>query len=263
MTESFDRLIQIMARLRGEGGCPWDREQTHQTLKPYLVEETYEVLDAIDSGDPQSLKSELGDLLLQVVFHAQMADEEGRFNMDDVIDAISEKLIRRHPHVFADSDADTSAKVLDQWEKIKLSEKEHEKRESVLDGVPRSMPALLRAMRLQRKAGSVGFDWESAEGAFGKMDEELREFRAAFAENDAEKMEEELGDLLFSLVNVARLIEVDPEDALTKTISKFTERFGYIERKIGESGRAINDVSLEEMDALWNEAKTKKSNGTG
>ncbi|MGK7344253.1 MAG: nucleoside triphosphate pyrophosphohydrolase [Candidatus Nitrospinota bacterium M3_3B_026] len=256
MSKSFDRLVQIMARLRGEGGCPWDREQTHETLKPYLVEETYEVLDAIDSGDPETMKGELGDLLLQVVFHARMAEEDGGFDIDGVCNAISEKLIRRHPHVFAESDADTPQKVLDQWEKIKLTEKAHESRKSVLDGVPRSMPALLRAMRLQLKAGSAGFDWDSAEGAFQKVEEELSEFSTAFAEGKAKEMEEELGDLLFALVNMARFIEVNPEEALSKTIAKFTERFRHIERRIEESGRAINDVTLAEMDRMWEEAKT-------
>lgn len=261
MSEPFDRLVEIMARLRGEGGCPWDREQTHETLKPYLVEETYEVLDAIDSGDPETLRSELGDLLLQVVFHARMAEEEGGFDIDGVCGAISEKLIRRHPHVFAESDADTPQKVLDQWERIKLTEKAHEARKSVLDGVPRSMPALLRAMRLQRKAGAVGFDWESAEGAFRKVEEELTEFSAAFAGGKAREMEEELGDLLFALVNVARFIEVNPEEALSRAIDKFIKRFGHIERRIEESGRAINDVTIEEMDRMWEEAKSSEGGG--
>ena len=258
MTEPFTRLVEIMSRLRGDGGCLWDREQTHETLKPYLVEETYEVLDAINSGDPEHIKGELGDLLLQIVFHAQIGSEAGKFNLNDVCDAISEKLIRRHPHVFGESDADTSQKVIDQWEKIKLTEKAHEKRKSVLDGVPRSMPALLRAMRLQGKAGSVGFDWDSAEGAFAKVEEELGEFSAAFAERDPGEMEEELGDLLFSLVNVARFIEVNPEEALGKTITKFINRFGHVEREIARSGKAMNEVSLDEMDRLWEEAKAKE-----
>lgn len=259
MTKPFDRLVEIMSRLRGEGGCPWDREQTHETLKPYLVEETYEALDAIDSGDPEQLKSELGDILLQVVFHAQMAKEEGGFDIDGVCNAVSEKLVRRHPHVFGESEADTPEQVLSQWEKIKLTEKAHENRKSVLDGVPRGMPALLRAMRLQGKAGAVGFDWDSAEGAFAKVEEELSEFSTAFAEQKPEKMEEELGDLLFALVNVARFIEVNPEEALGKTISKFIGRFQHIEKSIEKSGRTLNEVGLEEMDRLWNEAKSMEN----
>lgn len=254
MSEAFDRLTGIMARLRGEGGCPWDREQTHETLKAYLVEETYETLEAIDHGDDAHLQEELGDLLLQVVFHAQIAGERSRFGIDDVITGICDKLVRRHPHVFGDETADTPGQVMRNWEKIKQGEKEGT-RKSALDGVPRSMPALLRAKRLQSKAGAVGFDWDDADGAFGKMDEELAEFRAAFAEQDPDKVEEELGDLLFSLVNVSRFVKVNPEEALTRAIGKFIKRFEWIEKKVAESGREMGQVRLAELDAMWDEAK--------
>lgn len=246
-----------MARLRGPDGCPWDREQNHKTLKPYLIEEAYETLEAIDSGESDLIKGELGDLLLQVVFHAQMASEEGTFNIDDVCDAINEKLIRRHPHVFGHSDADTPEKVMAQWEEIKRTEKPHSQRKSVLDGAPRGMPALLLATALQKKARSVGFDWDKAEDAFAKVEEELGEFRHAFARRAADEMEEELGDLLFALVNIARFIEVDPEEALRRTIDKFVWRFNYIENKIEESGREMENVTLGEMESIWIEAKTK------
>ncbi len=257
MTKPFDKLVEIMARLRSENGCSWDREQSHETLKPFLIEEAYEVIDAIDSGDMAHLKDELGDLMLQVVFHAQMADEEAKFNIDDVCNSINEKLIRRHPHVFAESDAKTPDEVYKQWEEIKKTEKSHETRTSALDGTPRGLPSLIRAMKMQKKAASVGFDWDTADEAFAKVDEELHEFREAMAEGDAKHMEEELGDLLFALVNVGRFIEVNPEDALTKTIGKFRKRFMFVEEKISKSGRSMDEVSLEEMDKFWNEAKAK------
>lgn len=199
MTESFNKLVDIMARLRGEGGCPWDREQTHKSLKPYLAEETYETLDAIDSGDMEHLKEELGDLLLQIVFHSQMACERGDFSIGDVCAHISEKLVRRHPHVFGASGADTAEKVVEQWDEIKKSEKGKTHRRSILDGVPISMPSLMRAMSVQEKASSVGFDWEGWEGAFAKIEEEVAELRQAMARGEAAEVEKELGDIFFHL----------------------------------------------------------------
>lgn len=245
-----------MARLRGEGGCPWDREQTHETLKPYLIEEAYETLEAIDSGEDGLMCEELGDLLLQIVFHSQLASEEKRFNIDKVCDGISDKLVRRHPHIFADTKADTAEQVLTNWEKIKKLEKA-ETRKSILEGVPTSMPALLRAWRLQGKARSVGFDWDEADGAFEKLQEEMDEFRAACASGASAHVEEELGDLLFSLVNMGRFVKANPEEALTKTINKFIARFEYIESNVADSGRELDEVSLKEMDLLWDEAKSK------
>ena len=257
-TDRFGELVQIMARLRGENGCPWDREQTHASIKPYLLEETYEVLESIDENDPVKLEEELGDLALQVVFHAQMADEAGLFTIADVLRGINEKLRRRHPHIFGDVKADTAQEVLFNWEQIKKLEREKAQgRASLLDGVPRELPALLRAHRLQEKASRVGFDWNEARQVFQKVEEELAELRAAMESEQPARMEAELGDLLFSLVNLGRFIAVNPEDALRKTIARFIARFQYIEEELAKRGTAPGQVTLEEMDALWAEAKAK------
>jgi tetrapyrrole methylase family protein/MazG family protein len=256
--DRFGELVQIMARLRGENGCPWDREQTHASIKPYLLEETYEVLESIDENDPAKLEEELGDLALQVVFHAQMADEAGLFTIADVLRGINEKLRRRHPHIFGDVKADTAQEVLFNWEQIKRLEREKAHgRASVLDGVPRELPALLRAHRLQEKASRVGFDWNEARQVFQKVEEELAELRAAMESEQPDRMEAELGDLLFSLVNLGRFIAVNPEDALRKTIARFIARFQYIEEELARRGTAPGQVTLVEMDALWAEAKAK------
>lgn len=256
--DRFGELVQIMARLRGEDGCPWDREQTHASIKPYLLEETYEVLESIDENDPAKLEEELGDLALQVVFHAQMADEAGLFTIADVLRGINEKLRRRHPHIFGDVKADTAQEVLFNWEQIKKLEREKAQgRASVLDGVPRELPALLRAHRLQEKASRVGFDWNEARQVFQKVEEELAELRAAMESEQPDRMEAELGDLLFSLVNLGRFIAVNPEDALRKTIARFISRFQYIEEELARRGTAPGQATLEEMDALWAEAKAK------
>ena len=257
-TDRFGELVQIMARLRGENGCPWDREQTHASIKPYLLEETYEVLESIDENDPAKLEEELGDLALQIVFHAQMADEAGLFTIADVLRGINEKLRRRHPHIFGDVKADTAQEVLFNWEQIKKLEREKAQgRASLLDGVPRELPALLRAHRLQEKASRVGFDWNEARQVFQKVEEELAELRAAMESEQPDRMEAELGDLLFSLVNLGRFIAVNPEDALRKTIARFIDRFQYIEEELARRGTAPGQVTLEEMDALWAEAKAK------
>ena len=257
-TDRFGELVQIMARLRGENGCPWDREQTHASIKPYLLEETYEVLESIDENDPAKLEEELGDLALQVVFHAQMADEAGLFTIADVLRGINEKLRRRHPHIFGDVKADTAQEVLFNWEQIKKLEREKAQgRASLLDGVPRELPALLRAHRLQEKASRVGFDWNEARQVFQKVEEELAELRAAMESEQPDRMEAELGDLLFSLVNLGRFIAVNPEEALRKTIARFIARFQYIEEELARRGTAPGQVTLEEMDALWAEAKAK------
>jgi tetrapyrrole methylase family protein/MazG family protein len=257
-TDRFGELVQIMARLRGENGCPWDREQTHASIKPYLLEETYEVLESIDENDPAKLEEELGDLALQVVFHAQMADEAGLFTIADVLRGINEKLRRRHPHIFGDVKADTAQEVLFNWEQIKKLEREKAQgRASLLDGVPRELPALLRAHRLQEKASRVGFDWNEARQVFQKVEEELAELRAAMESEQPDRMEAELGDLLFSLVNLGRFIAVNPEDALRKTIARFIARFQYIEEELARRGTAPGQVTLDEMDALWAEAKAK------
>ena len=240
----FQRLVEIMARLRAPGGCPWDREQSFDTIKPYTLEETYEVLDAIDRRDWGDLSEELGDFILQAVFYAQMAAEEDKFGIEDALDAINEKLVRRHPHVFADASAETAGDVLRQWDQIKSDEKKSKGRpeNGLLAGVPRALPALVEAQQIASRAAGVGFDWENPEQVIEKLHEELAEFAAARRNGAQAELEDELGDLLFVLVNLARFVKVDPEQALRKTNAKFRERFGYIERKLAERGKSPRDV---------------------
>ena len=254
MSKNFDRLVEIMERLRGKEGCPWDRKQTRDSLKPFLIEEAYEVLEAIEEKDADKLKEELGDLLYQILFHAQISKEDGEFDIEDILTTSSEKMVRRHPHVFGDKKADSAEEVLKQWEAIKKEEKGEERR-SILEGVPSHLPALLRAHQLQARAARVGFDWEHVDQVFSKVKEEMTEFEDAFRAKDRENMESELGDLLFALVNIGRFIEVNPEDALRKSISRFISRFRYIEEEIARQGREWSEVSLEEMEELWQEAK--------
>lgn len=253
----FEELVEIMKRLHAPGGCPWDREQTHKSLKPYFVEEVYEALDAIDSGSDEHLKEELGDVLLQVVFHAEIADKEGRFTIDDVVRGINEKLKRRHPHVFGETTVGSSGEVLKNWEQIKRKEKREKKggEGSVLDGLPKDLPALMKARRIQEKVSRVGFDWDKTEQVMRKVDEELGELKEAREMNDPAKIEEELGDLLFAIANLARFVSVCPEDALRKTIDKFQRRFRYIEQELPKRGKKLGEATLEEMDALWEEVK--------
>lgn len=255
--DNFQKLLDIMARLRSKDGCPWDKEQTHDSLKPYLIEEAYEVLDAIEEGSPESLKEELGDLLFQIVFHCRLAQERGEFGMNDVIDKISEKMIARHPHVFGGAEYKTPGEVLRQWDERK--KEEGKLRESVLEGIPAALPSLLRAHRLQSRAAKVGFDWQRIEDVLAKLDEEIAEFGAALDKKEQDAIEDELGDMLFVLVNLSRFVKVNPEDALRKTISKFIARFRYIEKKAAERGKSLSDMTLREMDALWDEAKHLKS----
>jgi tetrapyrrole methylase family protein / MazG family protein len=251
--DKFQKLVDIMAKLRSENGCAWDKVQTHETLKPYLIEEAYEVIEAIDEKDPSKLKEELGDLLIQVVFHAQVARDAGQFDINDVIERICAKMISRHPHVFGDAKFDTPEAVVRQWHERK--KEEGKLRDSALEGVPRELPGLLRAHRLQSRAAKVGFDWEKTEDIFDKLEEELNEFREAFGKKSVNEIEEELGDLFFVLVNISRSVGVNAEEALRKTISKFISRFRYIEMKAAEEGRRLEDMSLEEMDSIWDEAK--------
>ena len=253
---SMDRLLEIRDRLRGDNGCPWDKEQTRQSLKPYLIEEAYEVLEAIEKNEPGDICEELGDLLFQIVFHARVAKEAGKFDFSDIIKIIAEKMVRRHPHVFGDTKVKDSQDVLLNWEKIKQKEKKNHSR-SVLEGLPRQLPSLLKAHRLQVKAARVGFDWPHIAQAMDKVREEFAEFEAAVKEEERDKMEEELGDILFSLVNVARFVEVNPEEALLKTIQKFIARFRYIEDNIHQQDLSFNDVTLEDMDKLWEESKDR------
>ena len=258
---AFDDFVRLIARLRAPGGCPWDREQTHASLKPMTLEEAYEVLIAIDEGTDEDLAGELGDLLLQVVFHAQIAAEEGRFTVGDVIGKVAAKMVRRHPHVFGDETAASSGEVLRNWEALKQAERKASGKaaaaESMLDSVPRSLPAVMEAFQASTKAARVGFEWPDAAGVLAKLEEETRELRveAESAAPDPRRVAEEVGDLLFTAVNVARLLGVDPESALKAANRKFRRRFGYVEARLRENGRGPADSTLDEMEALWQEAK--------
>ncbi len=250
----FTRLIEIMRRLRAPDGCPWDREQTHESLRPYLIEETYEVLDSIDRKHFDELKKELGDLVLQIVFHSQLAAEENLFTVTDVLRAINDKLIRRHPHVFGEQKLDTAKEVLHEWEKIKLAEKAKSK---LLEGVPKAQPALNLAFRVQEKAAGVGFDWPDDTPVWKKLREETDELEHEVNRGDRARMEHEFGDLLFSMVNLGRKLKINPEDALRSSVNSFTRRFSHIEDSLAQQGRGLHDSNLQEMDALWDEAKRK------
>jgi tetrapyrrole methylase family protein/MazG family protein len=251
----LDPLVDIMARLRGEGGCPWDREQDHQSLKPYLIEEAYEVLEALDEEDMYKICEELGDLLLQIIFHAQIARENRHFDINDVITGISEKLIRRHPHVFGQVNVRDSREVLINWEKIKEQERKESPPESILAHIPASLPALMRANKLQKAAARAGFDWPDFQGAYDKIQEELSELKTAIMTGDRQQIEEEVGDLIFSSVNLARLLGIEPEGALSKTSAKFIKRFEYVENMARISGKDLSLFTLAEMDKWWEEAK--------
>ncbi|MDY0276165.1 MAG: nucleoside triphosphate pyrophosphohydrolase [Desulfomicrobium sp.] len=250
----FNTLLEIMRKLRGNGGCPWDAEQTHKSLKRYLLEETYEVIEAIDSNDQQLLQEELGDLLLQPVFHAVIAEEKNDFTMDNVIESICKKLIRRHPHVFGDQIiADSAAQTIN-WEKIKQQEKGAERR-SAIAGIPPELPALLKALKITEKAARVGFDWENYQQVMDKVQEELAELHEVIATNNQQRISEELGDLIFALVNLGRFFGVDAEDALRSTIKRFESRFNHIEDSLEKQGQTVQNSTLEEMEQLWQEAK--------
>lgn len=256
----FERLVEIMARLRAEGGCPWDRQQTFDSIKPYTLEETYEVLDAIDRRDWRALAEELGDLILQAVFYAQMAAEERRFTIADSLDAINAKLVRRHPHVFGNGTAKTAEQVLARWNEIKEEEKRErgEEKKGLLDGVLRNQPALMEAAHLSKKAAAAGFDWADIRGVLEKMREEIAELEAARESDSREKVEEEIGDLLFTVVNAARFLGVDPEQALRRTNAKFRARFAQVENGLAARGRDFRQTTIEEMEELWQQAKTKE-----
>ena len=268
MTQSpgalFERLLEIMARLRGPDGCPWDREQTKTSLKPYLVEETYEVLEAIEGGDPRAVEEELGDLLFQVVFHAQLAREQGEFTMVDVLLRLCDKMVSRHPHVFGDASVRTPGEALSQWEAIKQRQAEAAgRRRSVIDGVPRALPSLLRAQRMQSKAARVRFDWPDAAAAWAKVTEEVGEASRALREGDQRLIQEELGDLMFSVVNVARLSGLDAEEALAGAIEKFRRRFTDMEAELIAQGTSVGRVGPEELDRSWEAAKARERAASG
>ena len=252
----IERLLEVMARLRDpERGCAWDVEQTFATIAPYTVEEAYEVADAIERNDLQELKEELGDLLFQVVFHSRMAEELGAFRFDDVVEAVAEKLIRRHPHVFGDASYRNAREQTVAWEAIKAEERKGKEKHGVLDDVPSGLPALTRAVKLTRRAGRVGFDWPSTDEVIAKLHEELDELQAEIAAGDQAKVRAEMGDLLFVVANLARKLEVEPEDALRAANAKFVRRFRHIEARLAEDGRTPEQSDLAEMDALWNEAR--------
>jgi MazG family protein len=268
----FEKLVAVQARLRAPNGCPWDREQTHQSLRTYLIEEAYEVLEALESGNDAKFAEEMGDLLLQIVFHSQIAREEGRFTVAEVIREIHDKMIRRHPHVFGKTSAKDSAEVLRNWEQIKAEERrssgkkgdsnsggETPKVTSLLDGVSHALPATLEGFQLTRKASRIGFDWQDASGVFDKMQEEKEELKKALKEQDQLKMEEELGDLLFAAVNLSRFLKIDPEIALKKANAKFSRRFRAMEKLARKNGREFKNLPREEMEAFWDAAK--KSEG--
>ena len=264
--EKFQLLVDLMTRLRAPGGCPWDREQTFDTIKPYLLEETYEVLDAIDARDWQELPGELGDLMLQAVFFSQMAAEENLFRIDDALDAINQKLIRRHPHVFGTETARTGDDVRKIWAEVKAQESRDKPTSniqhptSLLQAVPRSLPALVEAQQITSRAATVGFDWPGITPVLEKLHEELDEFESARRAGSPEQLEDELGDLLFVLVNLARFVRVDPEQALRKTNAKFRRRFGHVEEKLAERGASPADSNIEEMESLWQQAKSLEHN---
>lgn len=259
MSKSFDQLVALMDRLRAEGGCPWDRAQTPESLKPFLIEEAYEVLEAIEAGKAEPLCEELGDLLFQVLFHSQIAKERNQFDIEAVVTASLEKMTRRHPHVFSPAQSEgpplDQQAVLSRWEEMKKNEDRNKSRKSALDGIPRQLPALLRAHQIQARAARVGFDWKTIEPVFGKIEEEFQEVRIAAAEGVPARIEAEVGDLLFAVVNAARFLKVNPEDALRGTIQRFTDRFQMMESEAKQRGVPLDTLSLEEMDALWEKAK--------
>ncbi len=265
MSKSFDELIIVMDRLRAPGGCPWDAEQTYQSLSQYLIEEAYETFDAIQeadqTGDTTNLREELGDLLLQVVFHSTIGKERGDFTVDDVAEGVTQKLILRHPHVFGDANFARAEDVLDNWDQLKADErkasgKAEKVSDSILDEVPVHFPALLEGLKLTKKAAKVGFDWENADQIFDKLNEETAELRSAIERGDKTNIDEEIGDLLFVVMNLARHLDVEPETALNRTNRKFRQRFKFIEQELKAKGEDMESATLEEMDALWNKAKS-------
>ena len=254
---TFDDLVEIVSLLRAPGGCPWDREQTHQSIKKNLIEEGYELIEAIDGGNPEKIADESGDLLLQVVFHAKLAEQEQAFNFNDVVEAITQKMIRRHPHIFSDVAADDAETVLANWEEIKKREKAGQpEANSIMSKLPPTLPALLKAEKVQQKAHRVGFDWDDMQGPKDKIQEELAEIDAAVAGNG--DLEEEIGDLLFSVVNLSRFVNVDPEQALNRSVQKFVDRFQAMEAKIMLDKKAFDNYTVEELDILWEKSKAEE-----
>ena len=254
---SLSKLIKITDTLMGEDGCPWDKVQTRESLKPYLVEETYEVLDALDANDPEKIKDELGDLLYQILFHSKISSLKGEFNFRDVINNLSEKMVRRHPHVFKEGELNTPDQVVKQWEEIKRNEKNQANQKSILDNIPKNLPSLLRAQKLQKKAAKEGFDWDQISDVFDKLDEEIGEFKEAVLKKKSADIQNEIGDIIFVITNIAKCYKIDAEEALRSTNNKFIKRFQYIEQKIKAKGKTLKESPLEEMERYWQEAKNK------
>ena len=272
--ELFEDLVELQIRLLAPNGCPWDREQTHESLRTYLIEEAYEVLDALESGDPDKFAEELGDLLLQIIFHSQLAAQAGRFNVGDVIERVHTKMVRRHPHVFGTDKADSAAQVLKNWEQLKAEERRQEraarglsaaetsddKSTSLLSGIPRTLPAVMEAYQLTRRASRVGFDWPNISGVLEKLREEIHELEIEITNGNADNIASEAGDLLFSVVNVVRFLKLDPEIALKKANRKFVDRFRDMESEAASTGKKLVDLNATELDALWNNAKARQLN---
>ena len=254
---SLSKLIKITDTLMGEDGCPWDKVQTRESLKPYLVEETYEVLEALDENDPEKIKDELGDLLYQILFHSKISSLKGEFDFRDVIDNLSEKMVRRHPHVFKDAKLSTPDQVIEQWEDIKKKEKNKTNQKSILDSIPINHPSLIRAQKIQKKAAKEGFDWEKINDVFDKLDEEIIEFKEAVLAKKNMDIQSEIGDIIFVITNISKFYKIDAEEELRSTNNKFIKRFHYIEQQLEEKGKTLKDSSLEEMEHYWQEAKNK------
>lgn len=254
-SKRFEKLIEIVRTLRGPDGCMWDKKQTHESLIPYFLEEMYEVIDSIQEKDAEKLKEELGDLLLHIVFQSQLGEEEGKFTLADSINHINEKLVRRHPHVFGNVEVEDIGEIRKNWENIKLNEG----RKSLMDGVPKTLPALLQARRVQEKASEVGFDWEYLENVWSKISEELDELKEAIESGKSDSIKNEVGDILFTMVNLSRFLNIDPEEALKEAVKKFIKRFNYIENELEKEGKNFNDASVSKMNDLWNEIKNEEN----
>ena len=254
---SLSKLIKITENLMGDDGCPWDKVQTRESLKPYLVEETYEVLEALDENDPEKIKDELGDLLYQILFHSKISSLKGEFDFRDVIDNLSEKMVRRHPHVFKGGKLNTPDQVIGQWEEIKNKENNKVNQKDILDSIPINLPSRIRAQKLQKKAAKEGFDWEQINDAFDKLDEEIKEFKDAVLKKKNTDIQSEIGDIIFVITNIAKFHKIDAEEALRSTNNKFIKRFQHIEQKLAGKGKTLQDYSIEEMERYWQEAKNK------
>ena len=256
-SNSFNKLIETLNTLMGDNGCPWNKVHTRESLKPYLVEGTYEVLEALDENDPEKITDELGDLLYQILFHSKLSSLNGEFDIKDVLNNLNEKMVRRHPHIFKKGQLNTPDQVIEQWEEIKKKEKNQTNQNSILDSIPKNLPSLIRAQKIQKKAAKEGFDWDKISDVFKKLDEEVSEFKEAVLSKKNNEVQSEVGDILFTLVNIAKFVKVDAEEALRSTNSKFSKRFRFIEQEIKKNGQTLKETSLEEMERYWQKAKNE------